>query len=190
MAHSTSEWVDKALRRLPPGTDPGNPEQWVNGALQRMSRAALQSIFRPDLGTELSLTMGVADAYGIQSVSIASSGVLDESVMVIDSVRHSDLASIGPLVLVESVKHLLPPHVFGQSVYGFYRVEARTIYCRRPSATLATTSGALKAFGVSLLTAVSAIPNVLEGVFEDLLVSVGMEIGQPNQPATPDEAGT
>lgn len=186
MARTISDYTDKALRRLPPGTDPGNPEQWVNGALQRLSRAGMMSEFRPALETDLSLTLGAADTYGIQTVAIPAS-VLPESVIVCNSVRHSDLAAVGPLVRRVSVAELLPPHVYSTSVYGYFAVDASTLYVRRPNAALATTSNATKALAVSLLTAVSAIPVACEGLFEDILVAIFGEQGQPNQPATPDE---
>lgn len=189
MSLSIAQWTDKALRRLPPGTDPGNPEQWVNGALQRLSRAAMMSEFRPALETDLSLTLGAADTYGIQTVAIPAS-VLPESVIVCNSVRHSDLAAVGPLVRRVSIAELLPPHVYSASVYGYFAVNASTLYVRRPSGALAVTASALKALAVSLLTAVSAIPASLEGTFEDVLVSIFGEQGQPNQPATPDEVVT
>lgn len=147
MALTIPTAADKAWRWIPleRRPDAGDIESWAAEAMKSASeKSATNPIWLADFSEVLALTLSAADAEGLQSVAIPTTH-FPKSVMILDEVAHSDLVLVGPLIQRESISLLKPPHVESTSVYGYYTESDNKIYCRRATAVLAVTAGALRA---------------------------------------------
>lgn len=164
MALNENTTVDKAHRILlaqGKNVEPAHIQSSFTEALKLASFKAIGSPFQSLFEDVLQMTLSAADAEGLQSAAIPATH-FPASIPLLDRVAHSDLITIGNLILVSDIAHLKPPYVVSTSIYGRYFVSDQDIYVRRATGILATTSNALRARATKCITDISLWPSQAE----------------------------
>lgn len=177
MALTVKTLVDKITRLRPAQRATLTPdvESAITETLKEVSRTSATAPWRTELEIIVSLTLGAADAFGLQAAALPTT-ILPETVMLLDEVTHTALTSA--LIQRPSIAEMLGAGIFSASVYGYYTVSEATIYTRKGTGSLAVTANALKARAVKLMVTLADVPLAMEDLVEQAVIHRMMTTAQ------------
>lgn len=158
-------------------------ESMINAARTRAAREAYKADHRSLTENVYSLTLGAADAQGIQQAPFtAQTDLLPESIPVCSDIQHATVAAVAGAGLAFEILGEVSDlkAVRSRSLLAYAAVGAQAVHTRWPSGTMATSSTLLvRACKIPTLT---AWPTQIEDRLIDAMIELVQERIKANAP--------